>query len=429
MADVLRIDFEWLASETGTPAERATLAEFEITVGSQVATTVEDRLARTVRSRVRLSAFHLASWVASNWWRLRWEPKRSDLSWQLSHRMGGAGGGYLWPDLTFASDGEAVLIGARPTDGAPAEPVRYLMRIDQSISANIFERAMDDLVDAVCARLASAGVETDLAPLWAEVRSERQTPEAHLYRRLEALLGHDPDAAPQDLVAGLREQMTLIGTDAVAEVAADARDNALTDLNTLWHEVRPKAVAVRLAESGQLRTRIRHHAEQESVPWQGAEKAAALARTAWNLPHGPVPNRDLARICDMPETVLHGAAEPAPFPAAFRNGAPDNLAVTLCRSHPTGRRFALARLIGDHLSCADDHLLPATGARTARQKFQRAFAQAFLCPFDDLRDFLGTDAPTDEDIEAAGAHFEVSPRVVETTLVNKGLMDRDILDA
>jgi len=46
-------------------------------------------------------------------------------------------------------------------------------------------------------------------------------------------------------------------------------------------------------------------------------------------------------------------------------------------------------LVGDHLYAhAADRVLPATDAGTARQKFQRAFAQALLCPFDTLRERL-----------------------------------------
>jgi Zn-dependent peptidase ImmA (M78 family) len=94
------------------------------------------------------------------------------------------------------------------------------------------------------------------------------------------------------------------------------------------------------------------------------------------------------------------------------------------------RRFELCRLIADGLVASEgDLLLPATVSRTSRQKFQRAFAQEFLCPFDALRERLGPSVPADEDIEDAAAHFEVSPLVIQTTLVNKGILPRDLLSA
>lgn len=98
------------------------------------------------------------------------------------------------------------------------------------------------------------------------------------------------------------------------------------------------------------------------------------------------------------------------------------------RRLPTSRRFAFLRLVGDHLtSTPEDMLLPATEARTARQKIQRAFAQEFLCPFRDLRAFLGTDSPTDEHLEQAADTFRVSPLLVRTTLVNRGMLPRESL--
>jgi Zn-dependent peptidase ImmA (M78 family) len=61
---------------------------------------------------------------------------------------------------------------------------------------------------------------------------------------------------------------------------------------------------------------------------------------------------------------------------------------------------------------------------TARQKFQRAFAAALLCPEEGLVEFLGTTEPTDSDIAAAARHFHVNEKTVRSVLVNKHLMER-----
>ena len=75
----------------------------------------------------------------------------------------------------------------------------------------------------------------------------------------------------------------------------------------------------------------------------------------------------------------------------------------------------------------DERLLPATMAKTSRQKFQRAFAQEFLCPVEALIQTIGTSHPEDEEIEAAAKHFHVSPLLVRTTLVNHQILTRDDL--
>jgi len=91
-------------------------------------------------------------------------------------------------------------------------------------------------------------------------------------------------------------------------------------------------------------------------------------------------------------------------------------------------RFAVARLLVDYLETADtERLLPATATKTARQKFQRAFAQQLLCRVEDLKTFLDTNQPNDEQIEEAAAMFDISPLLNKTTLVNHGLLDRQAI--
>ncbi|MBV5327846.1 MAG: hypothetical protein JZU65_09435 [Chlorobium sp.] len=86
--------------------------------------------------------------------------------------------------------------------------------------------------------------------------------------------------------------------------------------------------------------------------------------------------------------------------------------------------LALLRLVGDRLYSPDtDKFLPVTTVNTARQKFQRAFAQEFLCPSNALKDFIGEDFG-EEKLDEAAHYFNVSTRVIETTLVNKGFIDR-----
>ncbi len=93
----------------------------------------------------------------------------------------------------------------------------------------------------------------------------------------------------------------------------------------------------------------------------------------------------------------------------------------------TGRRFELARLLGDHLFFgAEAPILPATRAYTFRQKVQRAFAAEFLSPFEAVEDMLKGDF-SPEAVEEAAEHFAVSTVTIETLLLNHGLIERDSL--
>jgi hypothetical protein len=113
---------------------------------------------------------------------------------------------------------------------------------------------------------------------------------------------------------------------------------------------------------------------------------------------------------------------------ALRRGSNTDIDLFFHSRRNTGRRFAIGRLLGDHCSfaCCED-LIPETNVKTSRQQFQRAFAQEFLCPFDSLLEKIQTTTPDEEDIIEAAGHFEVSPLMVTTTLVNKGELDREAL--
>jgi len=87
------------------------------------------------------------------------------------------------------------------------------------------------------------------------------------------------------------------------------------------------------------------------------------------------------------------------------------------------RRFEFARALGDAIWSQGEHLGPLTRAKSDRQKFQRAFAQSFLCPYDDLLSYIGEDR-SDGALSAAARHFLVSERVVRTLLVNKNALAR-----
>ncbi len=436
MSPDFRIDFDWLARESGNVIERATLAELSITVNQQVATRIEDLLAKSVRSKARLSAFNLASWLASNWWRLRWEPQGSDFSWKMSHKMGAAGGGYLWPDLTIISDGDTVMINVQKVQRSAIQPICYLEDFDESVPADTFEQGVDDFLDAVLTRLSSEHLNaSDLDDIWSEIREERQSPERTVWRKLEAILGYNPDEAPDGLIDKLLNLASNFGTSAIEEIAAAYAEEAPYHLDHLWNEVRPKAVAARVADAEGIRQAIQQQTSDLFIPWQRASCAARIARQAWKIKPGPVSTPVLSDCLQISEMSLLSEESPhdAKFSAGFRNGGSEELSVFLQKRHPTGRRFALARLVGGHLEAPPtERLLAATDAKTAKQKFQRAFAQEFLCPFDDLIDYLSidcssTDEPSDDEVELGANHFDVSPLVVKTILVNKHLMQRKVL--
>ena len=431
MSETFNIDYEWLPSEDGSAAERATLAALVINVGEDCATQVEDISAKSVRPSARLSALRLAEWFAHNWWRLLWEPKEpktDSYSWRASHKVGNAGDGYVWPDLSFSSDWQRVEVVSTPTPRLGAEPVRYLNRFETYIFVEDFERGIEDFIEGVIDRLANVpGEQSDLSALWHEVTRERYDSDASQWRSLEACMGYDPDEAPDGLIDSLLSQMDSYGASAVREMASASGAQTVSRINGLCDAASGSdGVSVQIPDYDNIRHRLQVETHLSDIPWQRAERAAHISREVWGL-EVPISNERLLDIFHISKKRFSdvSANSRTSLTAGFRDrDAPNSFRFSWNSRRETSRRFVLARLASDHITALEsEDLLPATRSITSRQKFQRAFAQEFLCPFSVLMEKLGNQPPDADNVHAVADYFDVSPLMVQTTLVNKRILD------
>ena len=438
MTDSFQIHIDtWLSSVSGSEYERRSVAAVRVLVADRVATRVDDLGARTVRENAYLSAYHMAYWLAENWWRLRWEPEggRVDSDWRMSHCLAAANHGYIWPPLTFASDGESIRMTMDAEPGPDGiSPVRYLERLSETIAAADFEHTVDGFIEMVIARLRDLGMrDGDLQRLWAEVRRERRDPQTARQRRLEALLGSDPDEADPDLLEQIDRYGERFGVYAIDEIAAASGGAILDDLEAIDNSRRRAGKLLKLEQRDELSRAFNGIQAGNQLPWQRGEHLANQARAAWGLETGPVPSRRLGEVAGASEALLTEATNSGlgrvVDAAGFRaSDNPEGFSMLIRSQHPTGRRFQFARLLADQIVAgAEESLLPATKAKTARQKLQRSFAAELLCPYAELEGMLPA-SPDDEDIEQAARHFDVSPLLVKSSLVNKGAMGRDRVD-
>jgi hypothetical protein len=419
----------WLARDFGDEITRATLGQLEIFAGGRLLTRVEDRSAGSVRGFANLSAYELASWLAVNWWRLRWEPERLGTDWSMCHGLTAVGGGYVWPNITVLSDGEQVTIQMQPTAGAKWEPIRYLEHWKALVPVDEFEAGIDAFVEEVIARLAACRIpDTDLSAMWRELRSERADPELSSLRKLEALAGYDAGEAPEAMMARLRARAATDGADAIDEIAAGFGNEAVPALEKIDRVLEANGIELSGGAPAEL-AKAREGWRAPQAPHERAAEAAHVARQLWKVDcAAPIPDKTLLDIVGAGPALL---SEPGDTPiAAARRGESERAPwrLLLRSRHHEGRRFELCRLIADAAAArAGERLLPATNAKTSRQKFQRAFAQEFLCPIQALVAWLGTSHPEDEELEAAARYFQVSPLLVRTALVDNGTLPRDPL--
>jgi hypothetical protein len=425
-------DFEiaidnWLCREHGDEIARATLGQLKLRSGDRFLTLLEDRLARSNRTFANLSAYELAIWFASNWWRLRWEPERRGTEWRMAHSLAAIGGGYVWPDMMMLSDGEQILVQVRPTGGRKWEPIRYLENWDCFVPVVEFEEAVDSFIDSVLRRLAGYKIErTNLHLLWQELSKERLDPEIASVRKLEALAGFDAGAAPSALIDELLADAQDEGHTAVDEIVAEFGEKAPEILRQVDDSLKSYGTQLDSAEMRELEKR-QDDWRLAGVPWERGERAARAARAIWNLNGGTVSNDQLAGIVGADPTLITGESSASvPMPSGRWDTHDRKSWSAVLRSRwKEGKRFDLCRLIADGLVAPrDERLMPATRAKTSRQKFQRAFAHEFLCPSDALLERLGSSPPEDEEIESAAQYFEVSPLLIRSKLANLGILPR-----
>lgn len=425
------IDTRWPQA----PQERERdVAEISIHVGERVLTQLLDGTAdHQLRDFIRASSVSLASWFADNWWRLRWEPipdyRTITADWRLRHELTSASGGTAWPPLMIYGVGARVVLAPIAGSIETGGPVEYRPVPVSLLSGQAYEDGIDAFFQRVIATCAHAQDGPALTSLVRQLQGERQDAEAAAWRRLEARLGYDPDAAPEGVIDSLSEQERQVGADAVEEAAVGCPGaRAPVVLEQAIAASKASQVNVDLAAAAAA-AEPPDHGDLRRPTWMVAEDAAARLRRAVGRPNGPLLNEALSDVLGIPWKSVSSAVATArdlPYGAWLRGkGTAEQIALQTRSAHD--RRFELARVLGDAVWSNQARFGIISRGKTDRQKFQRAFAQSLLCPFEDLRNHVDLKGPTDDQIERAARRYHVHRSVVTTLLVNKGFLPRETL--
>lgn len=419
--------------DEGSPEERACFGLFTMRVGEVDLTGGIDFFISNYRPGPLVSGYHAAEWFAWNWWRLRFEPRSAAPEWWRSHKMTAIGEGYVWPNLTIFSDGVMTALLAERSTRPDAKPFRYLGAPACILPSARFEAAIDAFLPRVLGRLRSQGVdETNLDRIWSDVLAERADPGLAKRRRIEALLGRDPDEADDGALDRLIADAASLGEQAVEELAAEhARGGVLLTADALAQIAERSGFDASPEDVLQLAPRSQLPMQRDVPAWKlGAEAALAL-RNQQNLGSQPIGDAALASLAGIESRALQAQmrdthAEKISF--ALDLSRTESRVVLRSRWH-SGRRFELARLLGDRLVAPPrGPLYAATQAYTYRQKMQRSFAAELLSPFDAVDTMLDGDYSAEAQQDAA-EHFQVSERTILTLLVNHRRLEREELEA
>ena len=428
--------------DSGSAEERATFGLFSMTANERLLTEGVDNLSREVRHGPHVSGYPLAEWIAWNWWRIRWEvgrPADPDAvsRWDFAHRLATIGDGYAWPNIKIFSDGLRSFFVSNPSENPDMLPFRYLgaARRQETVPARSLEEAIDEFVDSVLNRLEGRKLrDTNLHRLWKDLAMERDDPELARFRRLEAQLGCDPDEADKHVIRRHLEDAAVLGEDAMGEVAADAAIHG-SDPDGMMSAETIANVAKRSGFDTDLRDGLALD-DSAGVPrigemeaWRVGERTARAVREQEHMDGCPITNTRLAELAATTVGAVSNTTVCSERISFVLDQESESTRLALRSRWETGRRFELARLIGDRLHHyralhASERLFPATRAYSYRQKMQRAFAAELLSPFASVAEMLRGDY-SEESQNAVAEHFTVSPMTIRTQLVNHRCIDRE----
>ena len=379
---------------------------------------------------LQVPPIQLAFWLTDNWWRLRWEPaavSEKCSNWRLAHELSSIGGGFIWPNMCIW--GEETRVGFSSLSGTPSAdyPIRFLTDGLVLLPAQIFEEAVDHFLNQAVD--ANSCDKTALQAQVLALNEERQDEDLAAWRRFEAKLGYDVDSAPENLIEALLELMKVYGNGVEEAIVAIQGELAASSLEEGINTAKYSRVVCNLDDAVSAAGAV--DKEAPNPIWERAEDAAKAVRSNSGVEGGPLRNTRLADLLQVSKSVFThtkfcGINLNYGLRLRGENGESNSVALASRWSH--NRRFDLCRTLGDAVWSNNDPLGPMTKAKTERQKFQRAFAQSLLCPFDDLRAYVNTEKPSEDDIFAAARHFHVSENVIRTLFVNKEIIDRSRFD-
>lgn len=408
---------------------------FGLKVGDISLTRNEDTWSQTIHDTVLVSAYPLAAWIASSWWKLLYQSlpptgTKPSVSWRMAHELTAANQGFIWPRIILASDTQFMQIWSTVSNAADQQSVRYINSLDQPFLINLldFQQTAKTFIESVLYRLEATGiVNTPLASLWQEVQEELADPSARQYRRCEAELGFDPDECLESLIRDALSLAEQMGDNTFSEVAPACSQeiSEATPLSTTITELIQDSGLDGKPEISIDYTVSKEFSEEfPKAPWQKAHEAASRLRVEIDVGEKPIADDQLYALLGLKKSQYEALTPPP----RRHIGIAVPLEKTGLRfyprkRHPIAKRFELARLIGDYLSYGNHGTswLASTDLRTSRQKYQRAFAAEFLCPLSSLQAYLGSDY-SESAIEDASEHFQVSSQTIESILTNNGLI-------
>lgn len=419
MNDKLELETSYLSS--GPDA----LCWLEIKAGDNLLTAnVRDGVER---AGILISPLPLARWFGNSFWRLTsetgpgWE-QTPDFSWQMAHQMQASGEGYVWPNLLLYSNDRQISLVAGKQDEWQSR-MQGCQFVTEAICQLSIGQVREELLRFI-GESSRITHEEELEYRHGQILKELAEEDFRHYRELEAMLGYDPDCAPESLIDLFAD--SELDYSSLAEIAS-----GLNPLAGVKQEDQEEKFGNIVSNDNGLAVRFdlpRHALAKSEDPWTGGRKLAKWLRKQLGLDSdswiAPQTLLDCLRLTkgqfeDLP------AVQDASLCAMDDNRATIKILEGRSRQ-PQNLRFQAARIIGAWLTTpVDARWFTLTKSMSWEQQCQRNFAAEFLAPINAISNMLKETGITGADnIRRVAEHFLVSPMTICHSLASHGLIDK-----
>ena len=280
---------------------------------------------------------------------------------------------------------------------------------------------MSAFVTETIERLNSLGSNHNpIRELWEIIIEERNDPAQKAYRKIEAMMGFDPDEADEAIMRFAMDKYDKIGHSSLEELAVSYGKFSNDSLLSVEKFFNLSGVFGK-----PILSKKKNISTNSLFPWKQAVQDAHIIRKDTGNEKNPIETSklfDLLGISSADQTRWEEIADKQNASVGISGETNESIKFIPRKKHPLGKRFELARYLGDYLTIPSEQWLVSTDFGTARQKYQRAFAAEFLCPINGLLEYLEDDFSKDN-LEDAAEHFQVSSLTVESILANNNYLE------
>ena len=416
----IRFQFDWVdAAPSPDSAAQHTMAKLSIEANGATVTSVLDRRNREHRDHVMIPLLPIAEWLAGNWWHIRYEVADTNEQrpgFESRHNLAFAGNGFVLPSLSIIpSTGQRVNL--RWTRWKPQHArIEFIDEAETYVDRTQLEQELRTLIEAVLARLrtlrdGSAAAES-LENTWRAIES--LDADEKEFCRAAAFLGVDPFDVADSTAAAIAEFWENTAPSIREEALASAGEDSLPRIRT-WLDDALATLEGTGNETDWADIRRTMPPCSTAPPWERGYALANAVRGCLEIGDGPF-YFESHRLPAIP----HCETEPPAKRIQGLVAANAPACITAPRSEP-GKRFLLARALGDYMGRSQPGAGILSSLITDRQTQSRAFAAEFLAPAELLRARLDGEFLDEEKIDDLGYEFGVAGHVIRHQIENHGL--------